>query len=173
MAGKGKTKAVKATVKTTAAAAPKAGGNAQAAMAKLLALVLSDTYVLAVKTHGYHWNVLGPNFASLHTFFGEQYDALFEAADEIAERIRALGMMPDGSMDAFLQNTVIKEASPKVLSANAMLKDLLESHEKIRARLVDAEDFADNIDDLVTQDMMVGRLAAHDKAMWMIRSHII
>lgn len=154
-----------------AKAAP-AKSNAATAMAKQLALVLSDTYVLAVKTHGYHWNVMGPEFASLHEFFGKQYDALIAAADEIAERIRALGMMPDGSMDSFLQNTVIKEAGTKPMTAKAMLQDLLESHKLIHARLVEAEELADDIDDVVTQDMMVGRLAAHDKDMWMIRSHI-
>ncbi|MDD3183257.1 MAG: DNA starvation/stationary phase protection protein [Alphaproteobacteria bacterium] len=142
------------------------------AMAKQLALVLSDTYVLAVKTHGYHWNVMGPQFASLHAFFGQQYDALIKAADEIAERIRALGIMPDGSMDSFLQNTVIPEAGTKMVTANAMLKDLLDSHQLVHDRLADAEELADAIDDVVSQDLMVGRMAAHDKDMWMIRSHV-
>ena len=160
----------KAPAKTKAAPAK---SNSAVAMAKHLALILSDTYVLMVKTHGYHWNVTGPEFASLHAFFGAQYEALFEACDEIAERIRSLGMMPDGSMDSFLQNTVIKEAGTKPMTSTAMLKDLLESHKLIRGRLEEAEQLADDIDDLVTQDMMVGRLAYHDKTMWMIRSHIV
>lgn len=159
--------------KTTAAKETSAKSNAATAMAKQLAFILSDTYVLAVKTHGYHWNVRGPEFAGLHAFFGQQYDALIAAADEIAERIRALGMMPDGSMDSFLQNTVIKEAGTKPMTAAAMLKDLLDSHQLVRDRLVEAEDLADDIDDVVTQDMMVSRMAAHDKDMWMIRSHIV
>lgn len=156
--------------------APKGKNAKQAstsvAMARKLAEILSDTYVLAVKTHGYHWNVMGPGFAGLHAFFEKQYDDLFDAADEIAERIRALGLMPDGSMEAFLQNTAIKEAGPKPIKAQAMLKDLLLSHEILRNRLVEAEDLADDIDDLVTQDLLVGRLAVHEKTMWMIRSHL-
>lgn len=162
--------AKKPTVQAKAAAAK---SNSTTAMAKQLAMVLSDTYVLAVKTHGYHWNVMGPNFAELHTFFGAQYEAMFEAADDIAERIRALGMMPDGSMESFLDNTVIKEAGVKPLTANAMLKDLLESHKALRDRCAAAEELADDIDDVVTQDMMVGRMAYHDKTMWMIRSHLV
>ena len=146
--------------------------NPNALMAKQLVLVLSDTYVLAVKLHGYHWNVRGPNFAPLHAFFGEQYNALFEAADDIAERVRALGHMPDGSMDSFLQNTVIKEAGAKALTSNEMLKDLLNSHQLLRDRLVQSEDLADELDDVGTQDLMVERLRYHDKIMWMIRSHI-
>ncbi|HAX91761.1 MAG TPA: DNA starvation/stationary phase protection protein [Rhodospirillaceae bacterium] len=146
--------------------------NAQASMAKQLANVLSDTYVLAVKTHGYHWNVVGMSFAPLHAFFGEQYASLTAAADEIAERIRALGMMPDGSMESFLQNTVITEAGTKALTAEGMLADLLASHELVRERLVEAENMADDIDDLATQDLMVKQLGEHEKTMWMIRSHI-
>lgn len=150
----------------------KQGSNAQSAMAKQLALVLSDTYVLAVKTHGYHWNVMGPNFGPLHALFEQQYNALVLAADAVAERIRALGFMPDGSMDAFLQNTVIKEAGPKPITANAMLKDLLASYEAMRERMVETEDLADDVDDLVTQDLMTQQLSANDKTMWMIRAHI-
>lgn len=151
---------------------PKTARNVKTSLPKLLAGVLSDTYVLLVKTHGYHWNVTGPAFYGLHKFLEEQYDALFEAADEIAERIRALGMMPDGSMDAFLQNTVIKEAGVKPLKAAAMLEDLLRSHGQIVTRWRAVEDAADHIDDLVTQDLAVGRLAFHEKTAWMLRSMI-
>ncbi len=147
--------------------------NEKAAMARQLALILSDTYVLAVKTHGYHWNVRGESFGALHALFGQQYEALLAAADEIAERIRALGLMPDGSMDSFLQNTVIREAGPKPLTAKAMLKDLADSHKLLRDRLAEAEELADEIDDVVTQDMMVSRMAAHEKTIWMLRSHLV
>lgn len=155
-----------------AKAKPVSKSDPVAQMAKLLAHVLSDTYVLAVKTHGYHWNVMGPMFPQLHEFFGKQYEDLFEAADDIAERIRALGMMPDGSMDSFLQNTVIKEAGTKPMTAEAMLEDLLKSYEAMRERLIAAEDYADDIDDVATQDLMVERIRAQDKTMWMIRAQV-
>lgn len=149
---------------------PAAKTNSTTAMAKQLALVLSDTYVLAVKTHGYHWNVTGESFSSLHALFETQYNELVLAADETAERIRALGMMPDGSMDSFLQNTIIKEAGTKPLTAKVMIKDLIDSYGLMRTRLAAAEDIADDIDDVVTQDMMVGRMNALDKTVWMLRS---
>jgi starvation-inducible DNA-binding protein len=37
-----------------------------------LTVILADTYALAVKTHGAHWNVTGPGFFALHRAFGEQ-----------------------------------------------------------------------------------------------------
>lgn len=158
-----KTKTVKKSVKNDKRGNPVIG---------VLEGVLADTYVLAVKTHGYHWNVTGMQFAQLHDFFGKQYEALFEAADELAERIRALGGTVDGSMAAFLKNTCLQEASGAKTSAVAMLKDLLQSHLALRARLVKAEDVADDCDDVGTQDLMVERLREHDKTIWMLRSHI-
>lgn len=146
--------------------------TAEEMMSKHLANILSDTYVLAVKTHGYHWNVTGAYFASLHKFFGDAYEGLIDAADEIAERIRALGMMPDGSMDAFLQNTVIQEAGIKPMGAREMMEDLILSHGQILQRLEQASSYAAEIRDPVTADLLVRRQTDHEKTRWMLKSHL-
>ena len=57
-----------------------------------LGLLSADTWVLYGKTHRFHWNVTGPMFTSLHGMFDTQYNGLWESLDEIAERIRALGL---------------------------------------------------------------------------------
>lgn len=134
--------------------------------------VLSDTYVLMVKTHGYHWNVTGSLFPQMHEQFGKQYDALFEAADELAERIRALGESAPNSMASMLANSVVREASGQKLSATAMLKDLIKSHEAVCARILECADVADDADDIVTEDLMVGRLEWHEKTLWMLRAQV-
>ena len=56
-----------------------------------LSKVLADSYTLYLKTHNYHWNVVGPMFNTLHLMFETHYNELALAVDEIAERIRALG----------------------------------------------------------------------------------
>jgi starvation-inducible DNA-binding protein len=146
--------------------------NADAHMAEHLIDAVSDTYLLAIKTHGYHWNVTGPLFPQLHAQFGEQYEALLEAADELAERIRALDFPAPGSVAAFLDNTGIREASGQPLKASAMVQDLLKSHETVRDRIEEARAFADETDDRATEDMLIGRLEAHDKIIWMLRSQV-
>ena len=62
-----------------------------------LSRLLSDTYVLYLKTHNFHWNVTGPMFRTLHLMFEEQYNELALAVDLIAERIRALGFPAPGA----------------------------------------------------------------------------
>ncbi|MDE1901613.1 MAG: DNA starvation/stationary phase protection protein [Alphaproteobacteria bacterium] len=143
--------------------------NSSAQVAKHLAWVLSDTYVLMIKTHGFHWNVTGELFPQLHGLFDTQYNELFAATDDIAERIRALGVQAPGSMKGFLEHTAVKEtgAAP---DAMGMVKELLKYHEAARARVAEACDFAGEAGDKGSEDLLIGRLRAHDKAIWMLRS---
>src|SRR5690606_39363644 len=61
-----------------------------------LAQFLSDSFTLYLKTHNFHWNVTGPMFNSLHAMFMDQYTEQWNALDETAERIRALGFNAPG-----------------------------------------------------------------------------
>ena len=146
--------------------------NSNTQMAKHLVNVVSDTYLLMIKTHGYHWNVTGPLFPQLHAFFEQQYTELFAAVDEVAERIRALDCFAPGGPDVFKHHTAIKEAPETPPAAISMVKDLFKSHEQARQRVEEARVFADEIADRATEDLLNGRLAAHDKAMWMLKSQI-
>ena len=96
------------------------------AISKALSQVLADTYVLYLKTHAYHWNVTGALFASLHTMFETQYTELHNAADTIAERIRALGRFAPGSYASFARLASIKEDNDEVPAAMTMIANLPE-----------------------------------------------
>lgn len=148
----------------------KANRNSNAQMAQHLAKVLSDTYLLLIKTHGYHWNVTGPMFPQLHTLFETQYNELFAAADLIAERIRALDTFAPGSSEAFRENMSFKEAVNQPPTAMNMVKDLIKTNEQVRGTIAKAREFAGEIEDTASEDLMNGRLEAHDKAIWMLRA---
>ncbi len=70
-------------------------------VAEALSKVLADAFTLYLKTHNFHWNVVGPMFHTLHLMFEEQYNELWLAGDAIAERIRALGCTAPGSYREF------------------------------------------------------------------------
>ena len=64
---------------------------------------VADAYLLLVKTKKYHWDVVGPQFMTLHKLWEEQYAALSDSIDLVAERIRSLGGYPVGTMAGCLQ----------------------------------------------------------------------
>ena len=131
--------------------------------------VLADSYALYLKTHGYHWNVRGPNFQSLHVLLEGQYQEEWAALDAIAERIRALGELAPQGYAAFANLTSIKDGDPEK-SAPEMLNELMRDHETLIATMRAAIEVADEDGDDVTVDLLTQRLGAHEKFAWMLRS---
>ena len=134
-----------------------------------LAELLADSYSLYLKTHNYHWNVTGPLFNTLHTMFEEQYTELATAVDEIAERIRALGIRAPGSYSEFSELTNIKEANGEE-SAEDMIRALVAGQETVVRTARNAFPAADAANDEPTADLLTQRMQTHEKNAWMLRS---
>jgi starvation-inducible DNA-binding protein len=130
---------------------------------------LSGLYLLALKTHGFHWNVEGPLFPSLHEMFGKQYLALFEAADEVAERLRALDKKAPASFAEFAKRTQIKEAH-EAPSAEEMLKELVHDYGVLAADLDAGVTAATREEDVDSADLLTGLLHEAQKTAWMLRA---
>lgn len=147
----------------------KIGVQGREGIAEGLGDVLADTYRLLFKTHAYHWNVEGPLFYSVHELTEKQYLDLFEAADTIAERMRALGMLAPFTLKKIMEDSVVKDTD-KVPSTREMLEDLSSDHERISKRFTALSEMADERHDPTTADLCNGRGAFHDKAAWMLRA---
>jgi len=138
-------------------------------VAGALAHVLADTFSLYLKTHNFHWNVTGPMFHTLHVMFEEQYNELWLAVDEIAERIRSLGVVAPGTYREFSKLTYLQEPNGPA-NATAMIAELLRDHETAARTVRSALSVARTTVDAPTEDLLTQRLAAHEKAAWMLRS---
>jgi starvation-inducible DNA-binding protein len=134
-----------------------------------LAKLLADSYTLYLKTHNYHWNVEGPQFNTLHLMFEGHYTELATAVDEIAERIRALGIKAPGSYSAFSGLTSIEEASGDE-SAEEMIRQLVIGHEAVARTAREASAAAGEASDEPTADLLTQRMQIHEKNAWMLRS---
>lgn len=139
-------------------------------IASELSTFLADTYLVYVKSQNFHWNVTDPRFHSLHEFFEDQYKDLADAADLIAERIRAVGEKSPGSMREFLELSRLSESDNK-LSADEMLKTLLNDHNSIIGWLRNAIEQTTAWGDQGTADLYIERLRVHEKTAWMIKAH--
>jgi len=131
-----------------------------------LSRVLSESYKLYFITQHYHWNVTGFNFYTLHELFGRQYKELSQAIDEMAERVRALGL-----------NVVIKGSSFEQLKEmenmeNLKAEDMIQNLLSVREKLIQTiRSVLEGIkEDEVTSDFLINRLRTHESAVWGLRS---
>ena len=136
-----------------------------------LAKLLADTYTLYLKTQNYHWNVTGPMFQTLHLLFEHQYQDLAMAADTIAERIRTLGFPAPGSYKVFAELTVIEEETGSP-TAEAMIGCLVKDHETLTHTAQQVLAKVHHVGDEPTLELLTHRMSAHEKAAWMLRSHL-
>ena len=134
-----------------------------------LTKVLADTFVLYFKTHSFHWNVEGPQFKSLHDLFMEQYTELWNATDEIAERIRSLGEYAPNNWETMFKSASLQETG-QTPDAKAMVEMLANDNIAITQTMKPVLESAQEAGDEVTADLMIQRIAIHEKTAWMLRS---
>ncbi|WP_392532004.1 Dps family protein [Nostoc sp. C117] len=134
---------------------------------------LADAYLLLVKTKKYHWDVVGPQFRSLHQLWEEHYQKLTLNIDALAERIRALGGYPIGTMEGFLKIATLKEHAGNVPTATGMVANLVQDHEQVIRNLRDHVDQSgEKFHDQGTADFLTGLMEEHEQIAWMLRSFI-
>lgn len=134
-----------------------------------LADVLADTYRLVFKSHAYHWNVEGPLFYSVHNMTEEHYENLFKAADELAERIRALGHLAPTTMADIMARSRVEDRSGE-MTTEEMVQDLAQDHEQLAHRFHALIEIVEGLKDPVTEDLATERSAFHEQAAWMLRA---
>jgi len=139
------------------------------AIADGLSRLLADSYTLYLKTHNFHWNVVGPMFNTLHLMFEQQYTELALAVDLIAERIRALGHPAPGTYSAFAKLSSIKEdkGQPK---AEEMIQILVDGQEAVVRTAREIFPLVEKASDEPTADLLTQRMQVHEKNAWMLRS---
>ena len=134
-----------------------------------LSRLLADTYVLYGKTHGFHWNVTGPMFNTLHLMFMDQYTELWNSLDEIAERIRALGVVAPYGGSTLAGLASIKEVTEPPAALD-MVQELVTGHEAVARTARSIFPLAEAASDEPTADLLTQRLQIHEKTAWMLRS---
>lgn len=139
------------------------------AIADGLCHLLADSYTLYLKTHNFHWNVTGPMFSTLHTMFMDQYTEIWNALDEIAERIRALGFYAPGTYKEFAKLASIQETEG-VPNAQEMIKELVKGQEAVSKTARTIFPLVDKAADEPTADLLTQRMQIHEKNAWMLRS---
>lgn len=140
---------------------------------EILTKVLADEFILYTKTKRAHWNVEGPDFYNKHIFFEQQYDAIDEIVDTVAERIRSLGHYTPATLKDFLALTHLTEELKEKNNSNGFIKELLLDHESIIIYLRENINLiANDLQDAGTSDFITGLVENHEKMAWMLRAHL-
>ncbi len=139
-------------------------------LADTLKTLLATAYVFSIKTQNFHWNIEGPDFPQYHKFLDDLYSEVYDnTIDKLAEIIRQLDVYAPGSLTRFAELSQIQD-QVKIPRAELMLKELYEDNSIILGMYKQAFHVAEEADEQGICDFIAGRIDAHSKHQWMLRS---
>ncbi|MGE4130896.1 MAG: Dps family protein [Bdellovibrionales bacterium] len=147
---------------------PKAGEQ----MISTLNRVLADEFILFTKTLNFHWNIRGPQFASLHALLDSQYHEILEIMDSIAERVKMARGFPVATVGHIQEESSLTEGSSGHSKHLKTLLELVRDHLSIEAEITGALEGNVFDADPGTEDFITGVLKRHQKITWMLQSHL-
>ena len=130
---------------------------------------LASLFVLFHQYQKHHWLVEGPQFRDIHIFLEESYNEVHDQVDEIAERIRSLGLPAPGTYRQFSELSAITE-DDSIPAAQDMIRNLVEGHETTARTARKVFAIAEGASDEPTCDLLTQRMQVHEKTAWMLRS---
>ena len=136
-----------------------------------LKTLLGTQFAYYIKAHQFHWNIESPDFYQYHNFFQAIYEDAYSAVDPIAEYIRSLGEYAPGSLERFLELSIIR-GQTKIPRAKLMIEELLANSGQLIDLLnqcfADAEQ--ENKQDVA--NFIAERLSQQNKFAWQLRSSL-
>ena len=140
-------------------------------IADALQMRLQGLNELAMILKHVHWNVVGKGFIGIHEMLDSQVDEVREFVDEIAERMAALGVAPNGLSGNLVANRQTPEYPLGRASAQDHLRIIdkfysfnIESHRVVLAHYGEL--------DPISEDLLVAQTRALEKLQWFIRAHL-
>ena len=146
--------------------------EALARITGILNRLLADEFSLYARARAFHWNVTGRHFAQDHALFEEEYEALDETIDEVAERARSLGGKVQAMLSQYVENRTLPEVDSTAMSSEEMIASMRDGHEAMARQLREDIPVADEAGDEGTADFLTALLEAHEKRAWMLRAHL-
>jgi len=134
-------------------------------------VAFASEYSFFIKAQNFHWNVEGSDFLEYHDLFGKIYEEVYGNIDAFAEQIRALGAYAPASFQKFSMLSQIEDEN-NILDKTAMCAELLEDSLKIAKILKLTFQRSEEFTEYGFSDFIAGRLDAHRKHQWMLRSSL-
>jgi starvation-inducible DNA-binding protein len=134
-----------------------------------LKVVLANTFTMYIKTHGYHWNVIGSDFPQYHDFFGDLYAEVHGAVDNIAEQLRSINSFAPGSLQRMKELSELEE-DDLVPNAAKMVVNLIAANDKVLLSLVECYEMAEEAKEYGLSNFLQDRITAHKKHGWMLKA---
>jgi starvation-inducible DNA-binding protein len=133
-------------------------------------VLLATVFSFYMKTHNYHFNVVGPNFPQYHKFLNDLYDDVWESFDDIGEQIRQLDSFVPVSYSRFSELSLVKSETSVQKDTNKIFSILVSDNNTVIDILRQVYEMAEKEEEYGLSNFIQDRIQAHKKHGWMMKS---
>jgi starvation-inducible DNA-binding protein len=144
------------------------GAEAVAQISAKLNVVLADFFALYLKTKNFHWHVSGPHFRDYHLLLDQQGEQIFDATDDIAERVRKIGGTTLRSIGQIAELQTLKDNDEDFVAPLAMLRELMNDNKSLVISMREAHEVADKNGDVATTSLLENWIDEAERRTWFL-----
>jgi starvation-inducible DNA-binding protein len=130
--------------------------------------ILADTFALYLKTKNFHWHVSGPHFRDYHLLLDEQGEQIFEATDDMAERVRKIGGTTLRSIGDIARRQSLEDNDETFVPPLEMLRELVADNKSIVEAMRKAHSICDDKGDVATASMLEVWIDQAERRTWFL-----
>lgn len=116
-----------------------------------------------------HWNVVGPNFRSIHLQLDEIIEDVRAGSDEVAERVSTLGIAPDGRSQTVAQDSDLVDYPREFVKVSDTISQVADAMKTTIESLRSAIEKLGDLDP-ISEDMCIAISAGLEKHLWMLQA---
>jgi starvation-inducible DNA-binding protein len=131
--------------------------------------LFATNYQYYVKAHGFHVNVVGPDFVQYHQLFAEVYEFADDASDSIPEHLRVLEAIAPFSLKRIMELGSIEDGKERP-TALVMVSELLADSQILMDHYEECHDMAVEEKCYGLINFIEGQMDDLGKIMWKLRS---
>src|SRR6202021_2668227 len=130
--------------------------------------LLADVFVLYMKTKNFHWHMSGPHFRDYHLLLDEQAEQIFDATDDIAERVRKVGGNTLHSVGEIKRQTRILDNDAEYVTPEDMLAELKGDNSDLVGRMREAHELTSEHNDVATTSLLENWIDEGERRVWFL-----
>ena len=131
---------------------------------------LANVGVSYIKLHNLHWNIVGPDFKSVHEYLESLYDSFADVLDSVAELLKMNDVVPAASMKEYLELATIEELPSVEVKSSEVVNIVLADMELLKAQAEAIRKAADEDDVYAVVNAMEDDLGNYAKTIWFLKA---
>jgi starvation-inducible DNA-binding protein len=133
-----------------------------------LRILLSDVFVLYLKTKNFHWHMTGRHFHDYHLLLDQQSEEIFAMTDEIAERVRKIGGTTLRSVGDISKYQRLKDNDQDFVAPRDMLVELCADNQNLVRFLRVTHEVCDRHNDVATASVLENWIDQAERRTWFL-----